>query len=180
MALTYQCIKERFNRDEVVVRCAHVHLTTSAAVSAGCPGPCCGNTTFENGLILERARRAGIDACATTYTRALRQGGAGIGNNSSFVSPVEYLPDKLSLNLIANPHTAVAENAMRHVNVDIWVRIVVQFLAVNAEVFLSQTVLQGELMKGFFGKATKGVSRMILGQHAQQHPAFMLERTRMC
>jgi hypothetical protein len=96
------------------------------------------------------------------------------------MSSVNDLPHKLALDFFADPHTPVAQNALRHIDVNVWVRIVKQLAVVaTIKVCPGQTVRGCKLMKIFFRKQTILVRRMILGKHAQQHHAFMLERGRV-
>jgi hypothetical protein len=97
------------------------------------------------------------------------------------MSSVNDLPYKLTLKFVANPHTAVAENALRHIDVNVWVRIIEQFgVMATIEVCFTQAILQRKTMKIFTRKPTKCVRRMVPGKHAQQHRAFMLESRTVC
>jgi hypothetical protein len=96
------------------------------------------------------------------------------------MSSVKDLPYKLALEFVANPHTPVAKNALRHIDVNVWMRIVKQLDPVaTIKVCFAHTVLQRKTMKIFTGKLTKRVGRIILCQHAQQYLAFMFERRRV-
>jgi hypothetical protein len=92
------------------------------------------------------------------------------------VSLVEDLPDELTLHFITDPHTAVTENALRHVDVDIWMRVVDAgpFLY-SHEVSFFQAVLNCATMKWVVWLSSKGVPGVVLRQHFQDHAPLVLD-----
>lgn len=78
----------------------------------------------EQRLVFQRAAGAGIDAGATTDARAFQKRRPGVRNYPCFVSSIKYLPSKLALYLFADTHAAITDNALRHVDVNIRMRVV--------------------------------------------------------
>lgn len=96
------------------------------------------------------------------------------------MASIENLPNELTLYLIAEPHTAITVNALRHVDVDIRMRVVDERrFTYSPEVAFFQSVLDCVTMKGFIRRFPKSMRRMILGQHFQYHAPLMLEQWSM-
>src|SRR4026209_632207 len=127
MPLINRCINYWCNRNELVIPCSDIHFTTSTAVRTCGSCPFSGESTLENRFVFERSSRTVINAGATTHTRTFSQSRAGVGDNLGFVSPVKDLPNKLTLYFFTNPNTAVTQNALRHIDVNVWMRIVKKF-----------------------------------------------------
>lgn len=96
------------------------------------------------------------------------------------MTPIEYLPDKLALHFFADAHAAIAKNAVRHIHVDVRMRIIQKRRIMRSiKVRLAQFVLACISMKFLVGKLAEHISRMILGQHAQQTATLIFERRRV-
>jgi hypothetical protein len=96
------------------------------------------------------------------------------------VAPIYNLPDELTLYFIAKPHTAITANALTHVDVDIWMRVIDErsFIYI-LEVTFFQPVLNCVTIEGLLRRFLKSVAGMILGQHFQYHAPLMLEHWSM-
>ncbi len=82
------------------------------------------------------------------------------------MTSIKDLPDKLSLNLIADAYAAITDNALRHIDVNVRMGVVEQVWFVRAvKVALSQTVVKCVSVKWFLRKLVESFARMILSQH---------------
>ena len=92
------------------------------------------------------------------------------------MTSIHNLPDELTLHFIAKSHTAVTANALRHVDVDIWMRVVNKgsFIYV-LEVALFYPLLNCVTIKELVLRVWKYVGGLVLGPHLQYHAPLVLD-----
>ena len=96
-------------RDRAIAR-ADLQLAAGPAVRARRARPDRRRPPREHGRILERAARTGVDTRTATHATALGERRA-IRANAGFAAPLPDAPHRLSLQLVADAHAAVAVDA---------------------------------------------------------------------
>ena len=92
----------------------------------------------------------------------------------------DHLPYKLSLHFLANPHAAIAVDALRHIDSNVRMRFVEKLEVLFAQkVGTRQAVLTRKFMKWLVGKILEGCPWIFASEHAQIHSSGMLELGRV-
>src|SRR6185436_18268235 len=132
MAFTHRSFRQRFNRHDLVMVCADAHLATRAAIRTRGSSPVCWLLMHEQRLVSQGPAWAGIHTGAAADAGTFPQRSPRVRNYPRFVSSIKDLPDKLSLDLIADADAAITDNASRHIDVNVRMGVVQQVRFVRA------------------------------------------------
>jgi hypothetical protein len=92
------------------------------------------------------------------------------------IAAIHDLPNELSLNLVADPHAAIAVDAPRHIDMDVRMRIVYQRgILLAQKIVFGEPVLTSNSMEWFIGILKERPSRILPGEHLQIHPPCSYE-----
>jgi len=97
----------------------HLHLAAHAAVGTGRPRPAGRPARREDGVVLQRAAGAGVDAGPAGDAVAVPEAAPFAGDHPCAIAARPHVPDELSLHLLADAHAAVALDALGHVHVQV-------------------------------------------------------------
>jgi hypothetical protein len=83
------------------------------------------------------------------------------------VTFVEDLPNELTLHFVTDAHASIAEDALRHIDVNVRMRSVEQVRSLLAvEITLVETVLEGIAVERLIDSFSQAVAGMILSEHS--------------
>jgi len=101
---------------------ADLQLTANTAIYAGRSCPICNSRSGDTTAIGQSAHRTHNDTGTAADTGTRAQSRARIWNNMHVAAAIQYMPDKLALNAVANIYTTQAIYALRHIHLNMRVR----------------------------------------------------------
>jgi hypothetical protein len=80
------------------------------------------------------------------------------------IATVPHLPHELALDLVADAYATVAINALRHIDVEIRMRIIKESPISLLGAFTLESVISKVTMEFLFWKASDRIARILVGQ----------------
>ena len=124
VALVHRRVHDGRHLHHLAVPGADIQLAAHGAVAADAARPGLRPAQREPLLVHQGAGRAAVHAGPAARAGTLQQGGQRVRHDPAVVGAAEHVPDREALDLVADPHAAVALDALGHVHVDVGMGVV--------------------------------------------------------
>src|SRR6185503_20823181 len=109
----------------------------------------------------------------------LKQCRSRVGSDSRLVATVPYLPHELALHFVAYANAAIAIDTLRHIDMDIRVRIIEQRRMARSAAFGFESVVSKIAMKLLIGETSNHITRVLARKKPEQRSPQIFKLGRM-